>query len=116
MKSRLSTIAIVAIAHFLLLWAIIGVLKASGFALFNLFGPPPHHSPTQEFLFDLSGWLTYPVAWLPEFRWLPYNWFTMNLLLALNSTIWGVGLGLIIYALRRRVRHTPPDIAIEIHP
>jgi hypothetical protein len=94
--------------HLLLLWAGIGILKASGFTLISLFGPPPGNSSVQEFFFGLVGVLSYPMAWVAELHWLPDNWFTMILLLVVNSATWGVCLGLLISGFRQRCqRHAP---------
>ncbi len=102
MKSKLTTIAVVAAAHFLLLWLSVGILKTSGFALFTLFGPPPRTSSAQEFLFGLVGVLTYPMAWLADLLSVPDNWFTIICGLVVNSGIWGVCVGLLIYGFRQR--------------
>jgi hypothetical protein len=100
-KTKLTTIAVVAAAHLLVFWVSVGVLKASGFTLFSLFGPPPRSSPTQDFLFGFIGILSYPVAWLADALSLPDNWFTICGLV-LNSAIWGVCIGLVIYGFRHK--------------
>ncbi len=102
MKSRITTIAVVAAAHLLLFCVSVGILKASGFKLFSLFGPPPRNSPMQEFLFGFVGVLSYPMAWLADLLSLPNNWFTIICGLVLNSVIWGVCAGLVIYGFRQR--------------
>ncbi len=86
------------------MWVSVGILKASGFVLFNFFGPPTHNSPAQTFLFILVGVSSYPVAWFAELLSLPYNWFTVILGSMVNSVIWGVGIGLVIDGFRRRHR------------
>jgi hypothetical protein len=102
MKSRLRTVAFVAVAHLLLFWITIGLLKASGFTIFNLFEPPPRNSPAQVFLFDVVGVMSYPMAWLTELLALPDKWFTVIPMLLLNSGLWGACLGLLIHGLRHR--------------
>ena len=102
MKSKLTTIALVAAAHLLLFLVSVGILKASGLTLFSLFGPPPHTSPAQEFLFGFVGVLSYPVAWLANVRSLPDNWLGIICELVLNSAIWGTCIGLVIYGFRHR--------------
>jgi len=107
--SRLTTtIAVVAGVHLLLLWAGMGILKASGFVLISLFGPVPDNSWAQEFLFGLVGVLSYPMACLTELHWLPGNWFTIILLLVVNSGTWGVCLGLLIFGFRPRCQRQAP--------
>ena len=103
-KSKLTTIAVVAAAHHLLFWVSVGVLKASGFTLFSLFGPPPHASPTQELFFGFVGVLSYPMVWLADLLSLPDNWFTIVCGLLLNSVIWGICIGLVIYGFSHRHR------------
>jgi len=44
----------VAVAHFLLVLALFGVLKATGFTLITLFGSPPPLSGFQSLVFDQS--------------------------------------------------------------
>jgi len=106
MKTRSSTIIAVGTCHFVLWWLCVGFLKATGFELFSfawLFGgAPPHHSLIQEVVFVLHGLISYPVAWLTEFGWLRDSLMTDAFLLVANSAFWGVSLGALIYALRKR--------------
>jgi hypothetical protein len=101
-KSKLTTVAVVATVHLLVFWISIGILKASGFTLFNLFGPPHRNSLMQELLFGFVGILSYPMAGLAELLALPDNWLTMICGLVLNSVFWGICIGLAIYVLRHR--------------
>ena len=108
-KSKVTTtIAVVAAVHLLLLWAGMGILKASGFVLISLFGPVPDNSWAQEFLIGLVGVLSYPMAWLTELHWLPGNWFTIILQSVVNSATWGVCLGLLISGFRQRCQRQAP--------
>ena len=96
MKSILKTIAIIATVHSAVWWGSLGAPKASGFILFtfeSLLGlaPPPRHSMVQTVMFQLTGVLTYPLAWVPGVE--PATWFTILLVIAANGIIWGVCLG-----------------------
>jgi hypothetical protein len=107
MRNKVKTIGVVAVVHLALYWGILGILKVSGFQLFtlgSLFGiaPPPRNSPVQEFLFGLAGCLTYPLALLPDITWIPDHWLSGAVAVLLNSTIWGVCLTLLFYAVRQR--------------
>src|SRR5262249_21381621 len=107
MSTKLKTIGVIAAVHLTLYWAILGILRASGFQLFTLgsmFGltPPPRNSAVQEFLFGVAGCLTYPLAWLPDFAWIPDPWISVAVAFLLNSALWGVSLTLLFYAVRQR--------------
>jgi len=108
--TRTKLIIVAASVHFLFVLALLGVLKATGFDLFTLFGssPPPTH--LQSLVFDLFGVLLYPMCLfeLPES--VPGNWFTIGLwVFAFNSVIWGACLGIVIHAVRQRFRKAPTD-------
>ncbi len=101
MKTRTTIIAIVAVIHFLVSLALLAILKVTGFTLITLFGPTPSLSRVQSVIFDVFAIALYPMAWLP----IPdslLNWFAMPLLMAGNSTAWGVCFGFLIHAARRR--------------
>ncbi len=102
MKSKLTSIAVVAAAHFLLLSLSIGILKAAGFPPFMVLGSLPRTSSAQEFIIGLVGLLSYPIAWLAIRLSVSDNWFIIIGGLMLNSVIWGVGIGLAIYGFRHR--------------
>ena len=98
-------IEVVVSTHFLLVLALFAILKASGFTLITLFGssPPPTH--LQSLLFNLFGVLLYPMCLVEMPKWVPGNWFTIGLwVFAFNSVIWGVCLGVVIHAVRKRLR------------
>jgi hypothetical protein len=90
--------------YLLLFGVCAGALKASGFTLFNwsMSGTASQTSSAQKFLFGVVGVLSYPMAWLVELFSLPDNRLTMNCTLLLNSIVWGLGLGLLFYRVRRR--------------
>jgi len=99
-------------AHFLLTLALLGVLKATGFTLFTLFGssPPPTH--LQSLVFDLFGVLLYPMCLVGMPKSVRENWFTIGLwIFVFNSVIWGVCLGIVIHAVRQRFRKAPTDLS-----
>lgn len=107
MKSKLVTISVVGAAHFLIFWAAVGLLKASGFKLFTLesalgFSAAPPITAAQDFLFAVMGILTYPMAWISA--WSPDRWPAVFLAVLINSAAWGLVLGLLIYAINQRVR------------
>src|SRR5881394_3785652 len=101
MKSKLKTVAAVTATHLLLFWFAVGIVKASGFTLFSLFGPLPQYSPAQEFLFDVVGVLSLPMAWLADLLSVQ-NLFAMICALTFNSVIWGTCIGLLLYGFRQR--------------
>ena len=103
MKKIFNIALIVAAINLLLVWAAYGLLVASGFELFtfwSLFGlaPAPTHSPWQMFLLHLFGLLSGPTRWIAE----PKGMLTIVLLSVSNSIIWGLCLGLPIYAITHR--------------
>ena len=107
MRTKLKIIGIVTAVHLTLYWAILGILRASGFQLVTLgslfgFAPPPRNSPVQEFLFGVAGFLTYPLALLPDIPWIPDHWLSGVVAFLLNRVIWGVCLTLLFYAVRQR--------------
>ncbi len=107
MHTKLKTMGVVAAVHLALYWAILGILRASGFQLFtlgSLFGlaPDTRNSPVQEFLFGVAGLLTYPLALLPDLAWIPDHWLSVAVAFLLNSAVWGVCLTLLFYAVRQR--------------
>jgi|KBSSwiStaDraftv2_1062776.scaffolds.fasta_scaffold913016_1 hypothetical protein len=106
MHTKLKTIGVVAAVHLALYWAILGILRASGFQLFTLgsllgFAPHPRNSPVQEFLFGVAGFLTYPLALLPDLPWIPDHWIIAVMAFLLNSAVWGVCLTFLFYAVRQ---------------
>jgi len=103
-------IVIIASTHFLLLLALLAVLKATGFTLITLFGSPPSPTHFQSLVFDLFGLLLYPMCLVEMPKALPENWFTIGLwAVVFNSIVWGVCLGLAIHAVRQRFRKAPVD-------
>src|SRR5262245_48408563 len=107
MSTKLKAIGVIAALHLALYWAILGILKASGFQLFSfgsLLGlmPARHNSAVQEALFGVSVWLTYPLGLLPDFAWIPKHWLSVAMAWLLNSVIWGVCLTLLLYAVRKK--------------
>ena len=104
MKSKPTTIAFFAAGHFLLFWVSVGILKVTGFTMFNWFGPPHRNSPFQEVLFVCAGILSYPMAWLADFIPLPANGYTITCGSVLNSIIWGACIGWMIYGFSYRRR------------
>jgi len=107
-------IIVVASAHFLFVLALFGILKSTGFTLITLFGssPPPTH--LQSLVFDLFGVLLYPMCLVEVPKWVPENWFTIGLwIFAFNSVIWGVCFGVVIHAVRKRLRRASARIAVE---
>lgn len=103
-KLKFATILATSAVHLVSVWSAVGVLKASGFVPFNFFGPPTHDSPWQTFLFIFVGVSSYPMAWIADSLSIPINWFTVTFGSVVNSVIWGVVIGLIIHAFRRK-RH-----------
>ena len=109
MRTKIKTIGIVAAVHLALYWCILGILRASGFQLFTLgslfgFAPPPRNSPVQEFLFGVAGFLTYPLALLPDLPWIPDHWLSVAVAFLLNSAIWGVCLTFLFFAVSQRFK------------
>ena len=106
MKSKLTLVGVITGIHFLLFWMILGILHFSSFQLFGFF-TTPHNPPILDFLFSLIGVLSFPLGLLPCTVQSPvWVGFTMIALLLLNSCVWGVSLGSLIYAVRRLVlRH-----------
>jgi len=102
-KTRL--IIVVTSAHVLFVLVLFGILKRPALTLITLFGssPPPTH--LQSLLFNLFGVLLYPMCLVEMPKWVPGNWFTIGLwVFAFNSVIWGVCLGVVIHAVRKRLR------------
>jgi hypothetical protein len=58
------------------------------------------------FLLHLYLWLIYPLILLPDMPWLPSNWFTACLAVVLNSGIYGVTFGVLIYVIKSKL-HRP---------
>jgi len=85
MKSLARLICGVAAGHFVLCWLVVGILQWIGWDYFFWFG-------RELFL---------PLIPLEVTLWPPYNWFTFILTVALNSCIWGVFIGLLLYGVRR---------------
>lgn len=105
--SRKRIIIAVAVAHFLLVLGLFGVLKATGFTLITLFGSPQPLSGFQSLVFDLFAFLLYPMCLLEMPPSVPENWFTVGLwVFAFNSIVWGVCLGVVIHAIRQGFRKT----------
>lgn len=104
MKPKLTTVFAASVAHLVLVWSAVGILKASGFVPFNFFGPPTHDSPWQTFLFIFVGVSSYPIAWIADSLSIPINWFTVTFGSIVNSVIWGLGIAMIVHAFRRK-RH-----------
>lgn len=103
-KLKLTTILAASVAHLVLVWSAVGILKASGFVPFNLFGPPTYDSPWQTFLFIFVGVSSYPIAWIADSLSIPINWFTVTFGSIVNSVTWGLGIGMVVDAFRRK-RH-----------
>ena len=82
MKMKLTFIGVAAGAHFLLWWFVIELFQASRFGQA----------------------ISYPLISLSDTPWPPLDWFTFILRVALNSIIWGVCFGLLIYAVSQRFR------------
>ena len=96
-------------AHFASFSIIGSLLLLSGFRLFTLgsvlgISPPPQASPAQDVLFLALGILTYPLALLDQFAWIPWNWFTVPLGLGCNSALWGVSIALLDAGVKRSLR------------
>ncbi|PYJ59835.1 MAG: hypothetical protein DME24_11595 [Verrucomicrobia bacterium] len=105
-------IVIIASTHFLLLLALLAVLKATGFTLITLFGSPPPPTRFQSLVFDLFGVLLYPMCLVEMPKSVPENWFTIGLwAFVFNSIIWGVCLGIVIHAVRQKFRKAPTDLS-----
>jgi hypothetical protein len=85
MKTLARLICGIAGGHFVLCWLVIGILQWFSWDYFFWFG-------RELFL---------PLIPLEVTLWPPYNWFTFILTFALNSSIWGVGIGLLLYGVRR---------------
>src|SRR6266498_2229553 len=105
-------IVIVASIHFLLVLALLAILKATGFTFFTLFrsSPPPTHF--QSLVFDLFGLLLCPMCLVEMPKSVPENWFTIGLwAFVFNSIIWGVCLGIVIHAVRQKFRKAPTDLS-----
>ena len=85
MKTLVRLICGFAGGHFVLCWLVIGILQWFGWDYFFWFG-------RELFL---------PLIPLEVTLWPPYNWFTFILTVALNSGIWGVVIGLLLYGVRR---------------
>jgi hypothetical protein len=103
MKNKLTLFGVIAAAHFLLFWTILGVLHFSGYQLFGFFAPPPN-PPALDFLFSLLGVLSFPLGLLSSATPSTY-WFvaTAIAILLINSSIWGVALGSLFCAVKRLV-------------
>lgn len=85
-KKLITLIGVVTMAHFVLVFTVLGLIYLTGF----------------RFLLPLYLWLCFPLVLLPDTPWLPANWFTVSLAVILNSSIWGITIGSLIYAVRRR--------------
>jgi hypothetical protein len=90
MKKARTLIGAVTAAHFVLCLAVLGLIRLTGLI----------------FLLQLYLWLSLPMSLLPDMPWFPFNWFTFGLAMLLNSGMWGVTFGLLIYAVRQRL-HRP---------
>ena len=86
MTKRRTLIGAVTAAHFALYLAVLGLIRVTG----------------AIFLVHLFLCLSFPLLLLPYTRWLPFNWLQFGLAALLNSSVWGLIFGLLIYALRRR--------------
>ena len=105
-------IVIVASTHFLLVLALLAILKGTGFTLITLFGSPPRPTRFQSLVFDLFGVLLYPMCLVEMPKTVPENWFTIGLwAFVFNSVIWGFCLSLAIHAVRQRFRKAPTDLS-----
>jgi hypothetical protein len=92
---KTSLIAIITAAHFVLCMTLLGLIRLAGFLSLKM----------------LYLWLIFPLNLFPNL--LPHSfyldsfylyWFTLILAVALDSAIWGVVLGFLIYAVRPRHR------------
>jgi hypothetical protein len=86
MTKRRTLIGAVTVAHFVLYLTVLGLIRVTG----------------AIFLVHLFLCLSFPLILLPYTRWLPFDWFQFGLAALLNSSVWGLIFGLLIYALRRR--------------
>jgi hypothetical protein len=90
MTKKRTLIGVVTLAHFVLWLAVLGLIRVTGF----------------KFLLHVYVWLCFPLVLLPDLPWLPSDWFMVSLALVLNSSIWGITIGLLVYRLKRRF-HRP---------
>jgi len=87
--TRLPTLVAVATgAHFILWLSVLGLMQLTG----------------ATFVLHFYLWLIFPLVLLPDMPWLPSNWFTASLAAVLNSGIYGFTFGLLIYAIRKKLR------------
>jgi len=85
MKQMFALVGIMTGGHFVLWWLVIGLLQISGW----------------DYLFWFGLELSKPLIPLMDTLWPPFNWPAFVLRVALNSTIWGVCIGVLLYAVRR---------------
>ena len=95
MKKSAPIIGTIAVIHFLLCYSILAFLKVTRFATLGL-----PDTAFQRFLYRFLGVL----AFLDPLRWfhLYANWWNVGLVFALNSIVWTVCFGLLIYGIRSR--------------
>jgi hypothetical protein len=87
MKQKLTLIGAMTSGHFLLWWLVVGALQLTRCDYFFWFGRE----------------LSFPLIALEDTPWPPFSWFRFILAVALNSSIWGVSLGILLYAVRQKV-------------
>ena len=90
MTKKRTLIGVVTVAHVVLWLAVLGLIRLTGF----------------KFLLHVYVWLCFPLVLLPDVSWLPSNWFMVSLAFVLNSSIWGITIGLLIYHIKQRI-HRP---------
>ena len=100
MRKKLRLVGVIAGAHFLLFWLLLGILWFSSYQILG-FVQPPHNPPMLDFVFHLLGVLSFPLGLLSSTAQSPiFVGFIMIALLLLNSVIWGVSLGSLFYAVK----------------
>jgi hypothetical protein len=88
MKNLAGLICAVASGHFVLCWLVVGIVRWFSW----------------DYFFWLGRELFLPLASIDEMLWPPYNWFTFILPVALNSGVWGLVIGIFLYAVRCIIR------------
>lgn len=103
------TIALTTFALWLIQLGLFGLLLTSWFThfivkFFVAFGVPLSDGWLQTFLTQVLNVLTFPVRLLLPAGWFGSTSLAVALRLAINSAIWGIALGIVIQALRKRMR------------